>query len=529
MANEPDMRAAEVSADEFLSGEPPSKGKRSGGGGNITTGDFRPEVILPGNGKEGGLFAEELGKRLREKSIFNRGGVVMELDGERKELNAMDATRFRYWSEQHVGYVGWAGRGDGKYLERTTITEETCRAVLASPQFLRALRPLERVHEVRQPVLRPDNKLELLPIGYDEQYGVWTWGLVEFDEALPLMEAVKVLKGWMEEFPWPEDSADLCRAVVYASMLGVFCDTLLDSMDQRPMFIYTANAPGSGKTLLARLAIAPVFGPVKITPPPDKKGGDEIMKSLLAIAQAGDPYVLFDNWRGIVQNTALEGFVTANVFGGRILGTPKNFKVKKQCLVFITGNDAIVNEDNRRRSLFVELFMKEARAEDRKITNEFAEKHILARRGEILAALWALVRHWDAKDRPRASKTHGSFPEWGHVIGGMVEAAGGVCPLERVKLMSGGDTVLDEFDALVASAGAFKDHWEPHELLGRARSMGLFAWFLSDSEPTADKEARYERAKFASICHKFRGRLMPSGYSFSSQGDGHSRFYLLTK
>ena len=99
--------------------------------------------------------------------------------------------------------------------------------------------------------------------------------------------------------------------------------------------------------------------------------------------------------------------------------------------MFVTGNGCTVSPDMRRRTLFVELFMENERAEDRKFQRELDEAALLNMRSAILSALWAFVREWNAAGRPKPSRTHSSFPQWAEIIGGIVEFAGYCCPLQQ--------------------------------------------------------------------------------------------------
>src|SRR5262249_55721866 len=160
-------------------------------------------------------------------------------------------------------------------------------------------------------------------------------------------------------------SAEKMRSMSAATamILAPYVDCMISRFDERPAFIVTGNSEGSGKTTLVRFAVCPVFGAMKITPPP-MIDSDKLTELLNSIAQSGATYVVFDNWRGKIENQALEAFVTANQMGGRILGTSYTFDVEKQCIVFITGNQAVIGPDMRRRSMFVQLFVEEAKSED---------------------------------------------------------------------------------------------------------------------------------------------------------------------
>ena len=84
--------------------------------------------------------------------------------------------------------------------------------------------------------------------------------------------------------------------------------------------------------------------------------------------------------------------MTSAVWSGRILGVSKTFAGENLMTVFVTGNGCTVSPDMRRRSLFVELFMEDERAEDRKFKRVLDDVTLLSMRPRILAALWAMVR-----------------------------------------------------------------------------------------------------------------------------------------
>jgi hypothetical protein len=248
--------------------------------------------------------------------------------------------------------------------------------------------------------------------------------------------------------------------------------------------------------------------------------------------------VVFDNWRGKIENAALEAFVTANQMGGRILGTSYTFDVEKQCIVFITGNQAIVGSDMRRRSMFVQLFVQEAKSEDRKVSEPINERIILSRRSEILAACWAYVRAWRDAGCPKSERRHLSFPEWGYMVGGILENIGYLCPLNPPA--NDGDSMLQSFQAMIAGvlSGVLGDdiYLAPSELLEICRNVGAFPWKIADTEPTLDKDKRAESAAMGRYCELYKGRTFTVRIDdadvhikFEAMGQGRTRRYKFTK
>lgn len=472
--------------------------------------DARPVVVLPGDGKALSEFASELGEKLKGQQIYKRDGIALYVSDGHK-LEPMGAKSFVTWLEQFIRVQKWAGTGSARKLENASMTESSASLVLESVFFLRHLNPIRRVNLVRQPVIRESGLLELLPIGYDRVAETVTVGEIDFDEEMPLDDALIILDDLQKEFAWPRSDPMRSRSIALSAQLAVFGDMMLAPAHQRPVWIYGANREGAGKTLLIRLAVCATFGPAVIGPPPDPSRSDALTKLLASAALAGSPYLIFDNWgKGhTIGNPSLEAFITSSTYSDRVLGVSKMFTVEKQCLVFISGNGARVSPDMRRRSLMIDLEVVEARAEDREIKKPMGEPEILQQRPQILAALWAIVREWDAKGRPNGSFRHGSFAKWSQVFGGIVESIGLPNPCELTKLVA--DDTLRDMQKLVVEAieGALDEKigktFTGGELLDFSRERGYFEWILSDEAPEREEIKRGERAKFAKICDRFDG------------------------
>jgi hypothetical protein len=505
----------------------------------VIQGDFRPRVLLPGPHRTADMFAGELVKALEDKPIFNHGGIVSIVDDKTFALRRMTPTKFRTWIESDGDVVCnmWIGRGDNAELADMAMSEETAKAVLVSPRFIRGLREVARVNTVRLPVLRENGNIELLAPGYDLASKILTIETVDYHEDLSAEKAFAIFENLLKDTAFDPKDRMRSLSAATAMILAPFCECMLSRFDERPAFIVTANSEGAGKTMLVRMAICPVFGPAKLTPPPHIDS-DKLTELLNSIAQSGAPYVVFDNWRGKIENAALEAFVTANQMGGRILGTSYTFDVEKQCLVFITGNQAIVGSDMRRRSMSVQLFVEEAKSEDRKVSEPINERIILSRRSEILAACWAYVRAWRDARCPKSQRRHLSFPEWGYMVGGILENLSYPCPLDPPP--NDGDSILQSFQMLIAGviSGVIPDevYVTPAQLLETARSVGAFPWKISDTEPQIDKEKRMESAALGRYCELYKGRRFTVpiqdrlvSIMFEAIGQGHTRRYKFTK
>ena len=395
------------------------------------------------------------------------------------------------------------------------MSEGDAQGVLCAQQFLSRLPQVEKVATARLPVMRKDGAIRLLPTGYDSESLTLTAPQCDYDEAMPLSEAKRIIDELLCEFPFADTGRS--KAVAVSAMVGLFAAGLLPQGALRPVFIYLANAEGAGKTMLAKCAISPVHGLVKTDG--DLKDKAETSKELLTAVIEARPYILFDNCKKHLDSPYLEAFATSVLWSGRVLGVSKSFCGANNVTVFVTGNGCTVSPDMRRRSLFVELFMEDERAEDRKFRRELDEAALLAMRVDILAALWAFVREWDAAGRPKPSRTHSSFPRWAEIIGGIVEFAGYGCPLDTAEIQSASDIDGADMRELVKLLAEGDEPVKFDELTKTAREHGLFERLIGsdgDLKP-ADKSA------FGKLLKRYDRRVFGGGLRFVVDGKGHSR------
>lgn len=496
-------------------------------------GDGRVEVVM-GRRQEVRELADELGRVLAGKGLFLRVGEVWYFDGREGRLKLMTAELFASWVQDFVRLMEMANVGSRSAPDWQPVAaelgEQRVKRVLRSLHFRRHLPAVRTISEVPLPVervLEDGDRVPVLlkavggvPTFYADAGGVLVLPGVEVDEGVDWEVGVGWLTGeLLREFPIPEVDRGRAVSVVLAGMLSCFGRLLLPERTKRPAFVTLANAPGGGKTLLAQLMICPTFGPAAISTPPRGKDDAETAKTLFAAAVGGGSYVFFDNCEHEIGGAAIEGMVTASQIEDRILGRTERLSVPLDLLFFFSGNRAKVTDDMRRRSLVVELFVEEARPEDRRVERWMDENGVLGLRSRILGVLWAVVRHWAGVDRPGSGVGHGSFQVWADVIGGMCEAVGLVSPVSVPCLRSSVNEDLAAFDVLLPLV--LEEHVErggdveavlmkSGELMGKARELGAFS-FLQEDEPSDDKERRSERAAWGKRVEKWVDRWMPSG------------------
>lgn len=483
------------------------------GGGSGTEGDDAksvPWIELPGVGRQLSAFARDVGAVLGEQDVFRRGKYPVLVDPETGMVEVITPQQFRSTAEEFAVFYKLKSRSapikaalklmakEGEPPpsdydnEPASMTPDCAKGVLESPQFIRALRAIDRVNKERMPFKRSTGKTELLPVGYDAESKTYTLSsAVALDEKLTAAEGRTILRDYLGEFCFTDPRS---LSVCVAGMFAVYCFHLQEPTSSRMSFIYRSNVPGAGKSLAAMFAIIPFFGLSRVVPFSKE---EELQKLLDTTAMAGLPYIFLDNQVGHVSSKLLDAYLTTPMWGGRIMGGQKFFEAPANAMLFITGNGITVSDDIGRRSLISNLHMQEADSRERKIKRVITPQY-LARpevRKDILSAMWAMLQGWEAADAPRGSVKVPTFEEWSEMIGGIVQWNGfGDC-LERPKdddaaaLQEVNKRHLVEKLVKGLDAGKTSAEYRFDELIEVCREHGLFDWII-DGKMVVKKEKR---------------------------------------
>jgi hypothetical protein len=481
----------------------------------------RPAIELPCPGRPLSDFAAEVGAMLAGRGVYSRGGLAFTVDHATKQLAAVDPQWLRTWAEREVSLFKHAKNAAGLAITlRHSMSLDTARALVVAPQFLEPLPEIRRFAPVRMPTMRADGRIELLPLGFDEETRTLTdpngCQLLEGFDDVPAEMGAKAIRAALAEFPFADERS---KAAAVSAMFTVYAGGLLPPASTMPAFVYMANAEGSGKTTLAQLAGIP-YGVCEAESKPNSE--DEWQKALLALVMSGSRLLLLDNLKGHLNSPSFEAFLTATKFSGRILGVNKKFSGEADATVLLTGNRLTVSPDLRRRCIFIELFMQELRAEDRVFKRRLDPPAILEMQPQLLMAMWAIIKGWDAAGRPPASKINASVPRWSEIIAGIVEWAGWSCPSAPAELEDGGDTDTRDIGRL-GEAMPLDRPMKFSELCELCEELGLFERFIAWMDDS-DK-GREMRRKFSAVLKTYAGRTIAPGKRFLSEGKSHSRRY----
>jgi hypothetical protein len=285
--------------------------------------------------------------------------------------------------------------------------------------------PLDAVTET--PVLRPDGSI-LSAHGYDPATKLYYCpdpslilpDVPEVPTPAQLHEAISLLADVIYDFPFV-DGSDFANAL--AIMLTPVVRPAVD--DCVPLAVITAPQPGTGKGLLAKTcAIVSTGRDASMMTAPVTT--EEWKKSITTQLSEGATSIVLDNIELPLADPNLAAVLTASIWKDRQLGTNRQIEVPNRSVWVATGNNVKLGGDLPRRCYWIRLDPKTSEPEKRRgFRHTNLISYVTTNRGQILAALLTLCRHWFALGCPGGKgPIIGSFERWCQVIGGILSAAG---------------------------------------------------------------------------------------------------------
>lgn len=521
-----------------------------------------PWIQLPGDGVQMRPFSQKIGAVIGANGVFRRELVPVTVDPETGRIEDMDAERLQTYVENQLVTFKFISLGkNGLSKQPSTMKVGDARACLRSDAFRYPLRKLQRVNFTRQPVMRADGKIELLPSRYDAESNIFTnkIGLIEYDEDWTLERAMCFWKDFYKEFPLVDGFEGRSMSVHMTAMLAIFGAALLPMHAKRLNFLYKGNNVSTGKTLMAQSAIVGPCGPVNVQAIPDSK--EEFKKILDTEALNGSAYIFLDEVERKLTNRTLNAFMTAVLWTGRLMNSQKKFSVPQNAIIFLTGNNVELSGDLARRCLIVDLYAQEADAQSRKIVNVIDEAYLARNevRADLLAALWALVRNWDKVGRPVPASVYRGFETFSNIFGGIAQAAGFANPMQSTAAEI--DPDFADMSAVINELARRQDFQQDgkiivefREIIEVCRRLNAFEWHLEGKitkvkvkeidhteDPPEEYEVEREQFELTAANKSWFGRMLSLQYGgttwlladgrtrvrFGKRGEKRSRQYTL--
>ena len=460
----------------------------------------KKELLLPGEGRPNGEFATELGMYFSDKKVLfykpNERQVVrlaMQAVGERKDKKVLvfqpvKSTELITLIEEHFTVGIEKHERLSNYFVTKSLSPNNAEVTLASEAQFRANLPaIERIYSVPMPLLK-DGKLAFPQKGYDP--GLRSWLPLDAPEIrtdMKLEDAKALIGRIYREFCFV---AEQDRANAIAGLLTQFCRGLYKSETSRtPIFFFKANRERSGKDYCAGIP-GIVFEGAAIEDPAisseRETHDDEFRKKVLSTLKSGRGRIHSSNNKGYINSAELERAATAEVITDRQLGSNTMLTYPNTLELSMSANTGITyTPDLAARCVFVNLQFGEEDPNDRKFETPNLHEWIAENRGDILSALYALVRNWCETGMRPGNVPFTSYHEWARVAGGIMEAAGygSPCKPNDTSDAMGGDRETREMKVLFELAYAkWGENWinkkdiKSEFMDAESDFSGLFGW-----------------------------------------------------
>lgn len=426
------------------------------------------------------------------------------------KVKLMTPAIFREWIDNHcVIYKKKKDDADeGAKPIACWMPHDIAGSMLASPDFRSKVPRVSRINMVRLPTLRKPAKegeaprTELLPEGYDVESETFTVKGLTYPEDTPSSEAMEWIRELLPHFDWAMTDKEQEKgtqptfgrsfAVFMTAALTCYCETMFPPGVTKPMFLFNANEPGSGKTLLGQLCLYAVHGFIGFVR--WRENEEELIKTLDANARWMRPALFLDDVSGHIKSELLNQWLTEPMHEGRVIGTGDWFSVPRVGITVMTGNGVSLERDINRRSLMIDLFMTVSAREKVRPKDAVALSHAWILRPENrrkwLAAMWAFVRDFAHAERPKDWRPLETFEDWSEVVVPIVRKLCLPDPLEPYTPPDAGDQSGDDvaklmkvvIEELCIKEGRQSAKVTLADLVPLARRHGLFVNVLGTAE-----------------------------------------------
>jgi hypothetical protein len=239
-------------------------------------------------------------------------------------------------------------------------------------------------------------------------------------------DAYKILLELLEDFPLSK--IDQVHAL--ARLITPYCQAMIGWLKRTPCWLFSAEAPRSGKDFLAKLTPILYEGIATEDAPLDEDEA-EVKRRITASVLAGTRFMHFANCKGKLTSSSLEGAITADHWSDRIVGTSSVVNMPIEIIFSLSynkGDYSGMSEDLRLRSRDIHLWKPLGGPDDpnkrefKRVSLHDELRNPKCRR-IVVAAIHALVENWRKAGCP-PGPIFSSFPEWANVVGGILQVAG---------------------------------------------------------------------------------------------------------
>jgi len=428
-------------------------------GGVIEFPKERPPVRLPKIGRAESEFASEVGSHLEKLEVgfrFNDHLVEIQdepFDGELDKFKLargglkfkeLRATRAKTWLEQYVETgldVEVGKKPKQKIFMPKTMSKSQSEALLASPQFLKKIPPVDRILEIPIPIRTRTDDIVFPKSGFNQELAVYVAPDAPPLSEMPLEQALEILEKAQEGFCWKHSQS---KVHAFARLLTPFARELIGFHERPPFWFFDANRPRCGKDYLNGVTQIIYLGhPFEDLPITDRP--EETAKRIVSALRSGRRMMHFANCQNHLEDAALIQAITAPTINARSLGSNdahSDLELPNEIDFSMSANMGLTyREDVEPRLRKIALAFFEEDPNKRPFPNPFLHEWLKRERVRVLSAIYSVFQHWIKSGAPHGKTIFNSFPAWAKILGGVMQAAnlGDPCLPHQDEDLIGGD------------------------------------------------------------------------------------------
>lgn len=183
---------------------------------------------------------------------------------------------------------------------------------------------------------------------------------------------------------------------------------------------------GTGGTLLVKNALRIATGAENPSSATESISEEERRKAITASLIQGRSHFWLDNVNKTLDSPAYANLLTAVTWEDRELGSSKTVDLPNRCTKVFSGNNMRFSHELTRRGVLIRLDAKRDPLARTEFRISDLDAYVIAKRGELAAAVLTLVRYWINKGMPKRKEGRklASFESWCEVMGGILQTIG---------------------------------------------------------------------------------------------------------
>ena len=267
--------------------------------------------------------------------------------------------------------------------------------------------------------------------GYDSETGYYFTPGLDLPEILekPTKEdAIKaanyLLTELFSDFPLKDDASK-------ANMLaGLVSPILRPICGKTPLFILTKPIAGEGSSLLVDIIGLVCTGIEAYTQDANVDNGTEWRKIITSMLRAGTAIAKLDNLNQYTtfNSSVWAAFLMGDRWRDRILKESTMTDLYNTLCTYLTGRNVRIGGDLPRRSVLIEMFAIDPELikhpEQRHFRHKDIKTWILENRGDLVAAIFTMIRAWSLAGKPSSNTPiMGMYEPWCEIVGGILNFA----------------------------------------------------------------------------------------------------------